>query len=423
VSVAVRAVAVSKAYRLGAARPRHNTLGDEVAHAARRLVGRGGPRAAAEQVWALRDVSFEIGEGEVVGLVGLNGAGKSTLLKVLSRITDPTAGRTEVHGRLGSLLEVGTGFHWELTGRENVYLSGAILGMRRAEIDRKFDAIVAFSELERFLDTPVKHYSSGMYVRLAFAVAAHLEPDVLLIDEVLSVGDLAFQRKCLAHVERLRTRSGTVLVVSHNMFAIKSTCRRALYLAQGRLRYDGTPEEAIRLYEADSRLAPAPWAQHLIGSDPGAWPVRITGVHLLDEAGRPQTVFDHGQRLRVRIEYEAREAVADPNFNVSFQRSDGVSCCNHNTAMDGLAAASIHGAGAVELLTPPLKLVADTYVVHVMVWDARFERLYAAQVGSTVHVRHGVLTSHFGVFHEPAEWRWPPGETNGRVAAGREVRA
>ena len=182
-------------------------------------------KRAMARIWALRDVSFEVTRGELVGIIGRNGAGKSTLLKILSRITRPTTGRAEIWGRVGSLLEVGTGFHSELTGRENLYLSGAILGMPKAEIDRKFDQIVAFAEVEDFMDTPVKHYSSGMYMRLAFAVAAHLDPDILLIDEVLSVGDLAFQRKCLEYAKRLQEKHATVLFVSHNMFAVKALCQ------------------------------------------------------------------------------------------------------------------------------------------------------------------------------------------------------
>ena len=234
--LAIRATGLSKQYRLGATTRRHNTLRDELAFGFKRIFRRNGRlRSGSDRIWALKDVSFDIKEGEALGIIGLNGAGKSTLLKLLSRITEPTEGRGEVYGRLGALLEVGTGFHYELTGRENVYLSGAILGMRKAEIDQKFDAIVDFAELERFIDTPVKHYSSGMFVRLAFAVAAHLDPDILLVDEVLSVGDLGFQRKCTDYMLRLRERDATVIVVSHNMFAVRTLCDRAIYLAQGRV--------------------------------------------------------------------------------------------------------------------------------------------------------------------------------------------
>ena len=202
-----------------------------------------------EEFWALKDVSFEIGRGEVVGIIGRNGAGKSTLLKVLSRITEPSKGRVEIRGRVASLLEVGTGFHPELTGRENIYLNGAILGMKRSEIQRKFDEIVAFAEVEKFLDTPVKHYSSGMYVRLAFAVAAHLEPEVLVVDEVLAVGDAEFQRKCLGKMQDVAGNGRTVLFVSHNMSAVNQLCPKSIFLNKGRSEAFGKTNEIIALYE------------------------------------------------------------------------------------------------------------------------------------------------------------------------------
>ena len=199
-------------------------------------------------IWALKDVSFEVKQGEVIGIIGRNGAGKSTLLKILSRITEPTEGRAEIHGRMGSLLEVGTGFHPELTGRENIYLNGAIIGMKKVEIVRKFDEIVAFAEIEKFIDTPVKHYSSGMYVRLAFAVAAHLEPEILLIDEVLAVGDLAFQKKCLGKMEDVAKEGRTVLFVSHNMQAISQLCNRAILLDNGKLSKDDATQQTLNAY-------------------------------------------------------------------------------------------------------------------------------------------------------------------------------
>src|SRR3989440_9516094 len=224
------------------------TISRAVAAPLRRLRDLSGRRATEQQFWALRDVSFDVSEGEVVGIIGRNGAGKSTLLKIVSRITDPTEGSVALHGRLASLLEVGTGFHPELTGRENVFLNGAIVGMRKAEIVSKFDEIVAFAEVEKFLDTPVKHYSSGMYVRLAFAVAAHLNPEILVVDEVLAVGDVAFQKKCLGKMNEVRQGGRTVLFVSHNMAAVENLCSRAVVLHFGELQYDGTSKDAIQYY-------------------------------------------------------------------------------------------------------------------------------------------------------------------------------
>ena len=216
----------------------------------------GAPKADASSLWALKDVSFEVKRGEVVGIIGRNGAGKSTLLKILSRITKPTEGEVQIRGRIGSLLEVGTGFHPELTGRENIYLNGTILGMRKSEIDRKFDEIVAFSEIERFLDTPVKHYSSGMYMRLAFAVAAHLEAEILLVDEVLAVGDAQFQKKCLGKMGEVAREGRTVLFVSHNMVAVESLCARAMWLRGGQLVEQGSPHEVVSSYQ-DTTFAAA----------------------------------------------------------------------------------------------------------------------------------------------------------------------
>lgn len=359
-----------------------------------------------EDLWALKDVSFEIRKGEAVGIIGRNGAGKSTLLKILSRITMPTDGRVLLHGRVSSLLEVGTGFHHELTGRENIFLNGAIIGMGRREIARKFDEIVEFSEVGRFIDTPVKRYSSGMYVRLAFAVAAHMEPDIFLIDEVLSVGDLAFQRKCMDYAKRLLERDVTLLFVSHNMFSIKAMCRRSVYLSQGKVVFDGSTEEAIGRYDQEGRLDTAGWAKKMVGSDPSKCPIYIKEIELLNERGEPRTVFDHGERMRVRLHFEAQKTLRDPNFTVAFIRSDDVACCNFNTAMDGFPTATVSGSKVIEMLTPPLKLVSELYSLQVLVWDAKFQRLHCAQVGENFHVRHPILSTEFGVYHETAQWCW-----------------
>jgi lipopolysaccharide transport system ATP-binding protein len=249
---AIRVEGLSKIYRIGEMHERHRTLRDALMAMAkapaRRLRRLRRSQAYGESIWALRDVSFEVPAGDVVGVIGRNGAGKSTLLKILSRITQPTEGMAEIRGRVGSLLEVGTGFHSELTGRENIYLNGAILGMRRAEITQKFDEIVAFAEIAKFIDTPVKHYSSGMYLRLAFAVAAHLEPEILLVDEVLAVGDVMFQKKCLGKMEDVARTGRTVMFVSHNMGAMRSLCRSGLLLDEGRLVESGDIGRCIESY-------------------------------------------------------------------------------------------------------------------------------------------------------------------------------
>jgi lipopolysaccharide transport system ATP-binding protein len=246
----IRAEAISKRYQLGSAYG-YKTLRESLTNAANRVLRRAGaPKSNGSRrfIWALRDVSFDIEAGELVGVIGANGAGKTTILKVLSRITKPTAGRAEIHGRVGSLLEVGTGFHPELTGRENVYLAGAILGMGRAEIMRRFDEIVEFADIGEFLDTPIKRYSSGMQVRLAFAVAAHLEPEILIVDEVLAVGDLAFQKKCLGKMGEVTAEGRTVLFVSHNMSLIRALCHRGILLVNGSVATDSPIEETVRMY-------------------------------------------------------------------------------------------------------------------------------------------------------------------------------
>jgi lipopolysaccharide transport system ATP-binding protein len=253
----IRVDGLSKRYRLGAPQERYRTLRDTFARTmarswrnGRTVSGEAGAaqRTADRTLWALHDLSFEVARGEVVGIIGRNGAGKSTLLKILSRITEPTTGYAEIWGRVGSLLEVGTGFHQELTGRENIYLNGAILGMRRTEIDRKFDEIVTFAEVDRFIDTQVKHYSSGMYLRLAFSVAAHLETDILLVDEVLAVGDIGFQQKCLGKMEDAASQGRTVLFVSHNLSAIRDLCQSSIVLSNGELAYRGSIIEGLAHY-------------------------------------------------------------------------------------------------------------------------------------------------------------------------------
>jgi lipopolysaccharide transport system ATP-binding protein len=258
----IRVEGLGKLYRIGARRERYHTLRDTFTEALSRpfhrlssLLGCNGVDPAIPEsafIWALKDVSFDVKRGEVAAIIGRNGAGKSTLLKILSRITEPTTGFAELHGRVGSLLEVGTGFHPELTGRENIYLNGAVLGMKRAEIERKFDEIVAFAEVEQFVDTPVKRYSSGMHVRLAFAVAAHLEPEILLVDEVLAVGDTDFQKKCLSKIGDVATQGRTVLFVSHNMSAIQQLCPRALLLRHGYLVHQATTTEVLKHYLSDA---------------------------------------------------------------------------------------------------------------------------------------------------------------------------
>lgn len=266
------------------------------------------PRRDAEHIWALRNVSFDVPRGQILGIIGPNGAGKSTLLKILSRITEPTEGRAEIRGRVGSLLEVGTGFHPELTGRENIYLSGALLGMKKAETDRKLDEIIAFSEIEKFVDTPVKRYSSGMYVRLAFAVAAHLEPDILIVDEVLAVGDVTFQRKCLSKMEDVRQHGRTVLFVSHNMEAVTRLCQRALLISGGRIQKDGHSADVASAYLLTSLGTTAARSWPDPARAPGDSVARLLSVRVADEHGVTADTIDIRQPVTVEMVYDILES-------------------------------------------------------------------------------------------------------------------
>jgi lipopolysaccharide transport system ATP-binding protein len=275
----------------------------------------------AETIWAVRDVSFDVQPGEVVGIIGRNGAGKSTLLKILTRITEPTVGRAEVRGRVGSLLEVGTGFHQELTGRENVFLNGAILGMRHAAIKRQFDRIVDFSGVEKFLDTPVKHYSSGMAVRLAFAVAAHLDPEVLLIDEVLAVGDAEFQKKCAGKMHDVATQGRTVLFVSHNMIAVRQLCSRAVLLEGGTVVADGPSEAVITRYIEGVGSETCSLARYAADA---AKKLQILQIAVKDASGKLlPSPFELNNEMRAEITYEVRQRVNEPFFACYFRNSEG----------------------------------------------------------------------------------------------------
>jgi lipopolysaccharide transport system ATP-binding protein len=322
---------VSKRYRLGGLHPGYMTfrgmIGNALGRVAFKRAGGDDEVAAGESprdFWALRDINLTVRPGELIGVIGRNGAGKSTLLKILSRVTKPTTGRVAMYGRVGSLLEVGTGFHAELSGRENVFLSGAILGMRRAEIRRKFDEIVAFSELEKFIDTPVKRYSSGMYVRLAFSVAAHLEPEILIMDEVLAVGDAAFQQKCLDKMHAIRQHGRTIFFVSHSMPAVTRLCRRVLLLHEGRIVSEGEPQTVVNDYLSASWniTAEREWPDQ--EGAPGNDVVRLARVRVIDATGAPSTAFDIRRPVHVEITYDVLAGGHVLTPHVEFHNDEGV---------------------------------------------------------------------------------------------------
>ncbi|MFM8395714.1 MAG: ABC transporter ATP-binding protein [Acidobacteriota bacterium] len=345
----IDAVGISKRYRLGEGRVRYRTLRETLSGAVRGAWRRETP---AHDFWALREVDLQVEQGEVVAIIGRNGAGKSTLLKILSRITEPTRGYADITGRVGALLEVGTGFHHELTGRENIFLNGSILGMKRHEILRQFEAIVDFAEVEQFIDTPVKRYSSGMYLRLAFAVAAHLEPEILLIDEVLAVGDAAFQKKCLGKMDDVARQGRTVLFVSHNLGAVQELCQRAILLDGGEVVHRGTPAESISEYLRRLEEAPAP----TVGNSPLViGRPRIvageTGVEGAISASRP---------FRLILPIEARQ-LHNPWIYLMIEDFAGRQIIHQRIASRELGAEVLDGAVTIRLDLPPLWLTPGVY--------------------------------------------------------------
>ena len=319
--IAIRVENLGKQYRIGAMQTHYRTLRDNIVESFHRI-GRG-RKGSTSTIWALRNISFDVRQGQVLGVIGRNGAGKSTLLKLLARVTDPTEGKGEIHGRVGSLLEVGTGFHPELTGRENIYLNGAILGMHQVEIERKFDEIVAFSEVEQFIDTPVKRYSSGMYLRLAFAVAAHLEPEILVVDEVLAVGDAEFQRKCLGKMSDVAQQGRTVMFVSHNMSAVLRLTEETLVIEKGRLALRAPTTEAVDYYlsKGFSQQGERTWDADEVPLD--AAPFRPIAMRVKDAAGRISDSLRSVEPISVEIEYHLSAPVTGLRVGIYLMSTRG----------------------------------------------------------------------------------------------------
>jgi len=375
--IAIRVEHLSKRYRIGGPQARYKTIRETLVETARapfcRLaaVARGQtPTTSDETIWALRDVSFEVKRGEVVGIIGRNGAGKSTLLKILSRITEPTQGRAIIDGRVGSLLEVGTGFHPELTGRENIYLNGAILGMKRAEIDRKFDEIVAFAEIEKFLDTPVKHYSSGMYVRLAFAVAAHLEPEILLVDEVLAVGDAAFQKKCLGKMGDVAREGRTVLFVSHNMGSIEALCQTGILLQDGRITLSGAIDLVIQNYLTNYL---PPYTNEHVGllTHPGRMgglKPHIVQLRIFGKSTKSENIVQCGDACEITIE-TALPFSKSASFAIGIYDALGIPISHLNTDLAEFVRSQGSRSTTVQCQIEQLNLAPGSYYVNVAYYE------------------------------------------------------
>jgi lipopolysaccharide transport system ATP-binding protein len=393
--IAISCEGLSKQYRIGE-RVRYRALRDVITDAAtapfRQLRaafrnGNGGPKTEATAIarhqsvsangsdgtiWALDDVSFEVNSGEVVGIIGRNGAGKSTLLKILSRITKPTRGHATINGRVGSLLEVGTGFHPELTGRENIFLNGAILGMRKAEIDRKFDEIVAFAEVEKFIDTPVKRYSSGMYVRLAFAVAAHMETEVLLVDEVLAVGDAQFQKKCLGKMGDVAKHGRTVFFVSHNMQAVARLCSRSLLLVQGKVERLAPTSEVVSAYISSGLGLAAEKSWPEISTAPGDEIVRLMSARIKDSAGESRQIFESRQSIGIEIGYRVLKPIADLAAEfVVYDDSGNLLFTSANQYDDRLLALHKTGSYVAQCWIPGNLLSEGTFFIRISIVEVQ----------------------------------------------------
>jgi lipopolysaccharide transport system ATP-binding protein len=424
----IRITNVGKQYRLNTRQVPYETLRDAIAQAVRaplRTLQRRNQRMSGEMFWALRDVSFEVQAGEVWGIIGSNGAGKSTLLKILSRITEPTTGRIELYGRIGSLLEVGTGFHPELTGRENVYLNGAMLGMKRAEIVHKFDEIVSFSEIEQFIDTPVKFYSSGMYMRLAFAVAAHLEPEILIVDEVLAVGDLSFQKKCLGKMGDVAKAGRTVLFVSHNVLAVQSLCNRIVWLHQGQIHDEGQPSEVVSKYLRTSVSARSEQVWNDLQTAPGNTQIRIRAARVKPANGLPSDPINVSTPIVMEFEYWNLIPGARLNLSIVVATQDGSPIFNSGSGLDpswsgkpyspGLFRSSFYIPG--DLLNDGTHRVQLYVIRDQSVAIFRLDDILIFDVEDTAEGRNGWYGKWIGAVRPKLEWQTEMLEASATIKA------
>jgi len=363
--IAIRVENLGKKYKIGANQARYQTLRESIVNGFSNSIERikGAPPKEENIIWALKEINFEVKHGEVLGIIGRNGAGKSTLLKILSRITKPTTGRFELNGRVGSLLEVGTGFHPELTGRDNIYLSGAILGMKRNEINRKFDEIVDFAEIEKFLDTPVKHYSSGMYMRLAFSVAAHLEPEILLVDEVLAVGDAEFQKKCLGKMGDVAGQGRTVLFVSHNMGAIINLCLTSIMLQRGMLSFKGTSNQAISYYTSGRKATTHDNLEQIVNRK-GNGIAKFTYIFLEDETGKKVSQAISGSPITIVLGYKSKKnQINNCRISIAFYNSSGQALFNCSSELTSKNSINLPAEGIIRCRIPKLPLTQSQYTI------------------------------------------------------------
>jgi ABC-type polysaccharide/polyol phosphate transport system ATPase subunit len=363
-----------------------------------------------EQYWALRNVSFGVGQGEIVGLIGPNGAGKSSILKLASRIIKPTSGQIDVNGRLSALLELGAGFHHDLSGRENIYLNGSILGMSRKEIRQRFDDIVEFAELERFIDVPVRHYSSGMHMRLGFSIAVHVNPEVLLVDEVLAVGDQAFHGRCLDKIQELVRNGVSILFVSHDLNTVRALCDRVLWLDAGTIRDEGHADQVVNAYlgelsEEDLEHLGECRGRVSAGRRLGSYQAELTDVQLLDDRGDERYVFESGESLVVRMSYRCTETIEQPVFGLAVFRNDGWHINGPNTRFADCPIEAIEGEGQVEYHIEALPLLEGVYQLSVSIYDYELRHAYDSfEKCLTFVVRNTTVQEEYGCVYFPAHW-------------------
>lgn len=393
-------------------------------------------RRPQEKYWALKDVSFQVSRGEMLGIIGENGAGKSTLLKLLTGIIEPTSGTITVNGRISALLELGAGFHPELTGRENIYLNGSILGLDKQEMDKIFDDIVQFSEMERFIDVPVKHYSSGMYMRLGFSIAIYVRPEILIVDEVLSVGDQAFQQRCLDRIQEMKRRGVTIILVSHNLGQVRDLCERVIWLDDGIVRSEGDTDRVLGEYvdevlSEDEKLLLAARPGQRPGSktpngDGPAWrwgsrEAEIVKVEILDGNGQERRVFETGEAFVVRMHFAAEHRIGEPQFGMALYHANGFHISGPNTIFAGLEIDAIEGEGYIDYAVNSLPLLEGTYQVSVALYDHDGDHAYDHHHQAySFRVRpQEIGGERYGTIHVPSTWQ--PGPTGfPAVAKGTE---
>jgi ABC-type polysaccharide/polyol phosphate transport system ATPase subunit len=364
-----------------------------------------------EELWALRDVSFDVEPGDCLGIIGANGSGKSTALKLMTRILEPTKGQVQVRGRVSALLELGAGFHPDLTGRENIYLNGSILGIGRRDMRQRLDQIVAFAELERFIDMPVKHYSSGMYMRLGFAIAINVDPDVLLTDEVLAVGDQSFQTKCMERIGEMKQAGVTIVFVSHSLDSVRSLCNKSVWLDHGQVTASGESHEVIDAYLAsvaqkdEARLAAEAAASQGQAGRWGSGEAAITGAAFFNAAGKEAHVFSTGQPMRVRISYRVNGRIDEPMIGVAIHRSDGVHVNGPNTRLSGFDIQYIEGEGAIDYVIESLALLEGSYDFTAAIYDRDGVHAYDHQQRAWKFlVQRGKVNEIYGLVYMPSHW-------------------